>query len=250
MSKIDATKFVFSCQNWPELIIPIATHKRPARITLRNGIRFVSDFLYWPDIYGIFSQQMYTPSFLPIELDDVVVDIGANIGVFSLYAATRTSNTVHAFEPFPANIAALQQNISANQVSTIEIHQYAISDVIGMEHFSTKANGINHLQKAFVEPTDVFMDVPAISLDAFMDEHHVDHIDFLKMDCEGAEGVILPSLSASLFQHIRKIALEFHDDVCQLKHIQLQALLTDVGFATHLDWDGKAAHGIIHAWRR
>ncbi|MEO8953774.1 MAG: hypothetical protein ABI396_18180, partial [Ktedonobacteraceae bacterium] len=90
MSKVDATKFVMQCQNWFEIAMPIAAHKTPARVMLKNGIRFDSGAIYWPDVWAIFYQGIYTPHYLPIERDDVVVDIGANIGVFTVYAATKT----------------------------------------------------------------------------------------------------------------------------------------------------------------
>lgn len=249
MSKVDAAKFVFACQNWYELVVPIATHRTPARAILRNGIRFESPFIYWPDIYGIFLQDVYTPPFLPIEPDDIVLDVGANIGVFSIYAATKTRNTIHAFEPFPANFAALKHNVQANGQNNVCLHQRAISDTTGVELFSAAKIGMNQLYKVAQRSID-YIKVSSIMLEDFMSEQHLDRIDFLKLDCEGSEGVILSSISPTCLARIHKIAMEFHDGISKLKHTQIQALLENVGFATSLVWDGTSKLGLLYAWRR
>lgn len=248
MSKIDAAKFVFHCQNWYEVALPIALHRWPSRVLLNNGLRFISPLIYWPDIHGIIFQQMYTPSFLPIEQNDVVVDVGANIGVFSLYAALHTRNTVHAFEPFPANFAGLQQNVQTNRQKNIVLHQCAVSDMTGTERFSGW-HDYWWRQKVSHNVKESQIDVSSTTLEDFMDAEQLACIDFLKLDCEGSEGVILNSISQHGLKRIRKIALEFHDGVSKLKHGQIQALLQGAGFTTNLVWDGRSKLGLLHAWQ-
>ena len=135
MSKVDATKFIMQCQNWFEIAMPIATHKTPARVILKNGIRFDSSAIYWPDVWAIFYQGIYTPYYLPIEKNDVVVDIGANIGVFTVYAATKTQSTVYAIEPFPSNFVCLEQNIHINRLGNAIPLRFAVSDKSGTALF-------------------------------------------------------------------------------------------------------------------
>lgn len=250
MSKVDAAKFVLECQNWFETALPIAAHKTPARVILRSGIRFESHSIFWADIYVIFSQRIYTPDYLPIEKDDVVVDIGANIGVFTVYAAFKTRNTVYAYEPFPGNYDALEQNLRTNALSNVKPHRLAVSDKSGIELFlNSGTSQHHHLEKVTPGATNKYIEVPSITLKGLMDDNHLAQIDFLKMDCEGSEGIILRSTSQDYLHRIRKIAMEFHDHLSEFKHDQIRGLLERVGFTTRLVWDGKAKVGYLYAWR-
>ncbi len=251
MSKVDAAKFVLGCQNWFETALPIATHKIPARVILKNGIRFESHSIFWADIHAIFFQKIYNPHYLPIEKDDIVVDIGANIGVFTVWAAFKTRNTVYAYEPFPDNYEALEQNIRANGLNNIMPHRLAVSDKSGTEliFYSGKSQH-HHLKKVAPGATDKYLEVSSIVLRDIMDNNHIDRIDFLKLDCEGSEGIILRSTSEDYLRRIRKIAMEFHNHLSEFAHDQIQNLLEGAGFTTNLDWDGKSKVGYLYAWRK
>lgn len=255
MSKVDAVKFVMNCQNWNEVILPIATHKTPGKIVLKNGIRFESPAIYWADVYSIFFMQVYTPTYLAIEKNDIVVDIGANIGVFTLYAASITQNMVYAFEPFPSNFEALQQNIRANSLHNIIPYRIAVSDQSGTELLlNTGVSQAHKLKKLLPGETDKYLEVPAITLQEIMDTNHLEQIDLLKLDCEGSEGLILQSTPKDCLKRIRKISLEFHDKLSTLDHDEIQKLLEDAGFTTRIGHCieyplNKAKLGILHAWR-
>lgn len=250
MSKIDAAKFVLKCQNWFETALPIATHKAPARVILKNGIRFESQALYWADMHSIIFQNIYTPPYLPIEKNDVVVDVGANIGVFTAYAAFRTQKAVYAFEPFPDNYAALEQNMRANRLTNVTTRMAAISDKSGTELISVVDKSQHHRLKKFAhDGSGTYIEIPSMTLQEIMDNEHLAQIDFLKLDCEGAEALILLSTPAEYLLRVKKIALEFHDHLSEVKHEHMQKLLEDMGFITRLEWDGKSVLGFIYAWR-
>lgn len=251
MSKIDAAKFILQCQNWPEVALPIATHKIPARVILKNGTRFVSPSAYWADMHAIFFQGIYTPLYLPIEKNDLVVDIGANIGVFSLYAARRTRNMVYALEPSPANFSAIEQNIRANQLKNVLPLRYAISDTSGTEMFFTDGQSQHHrLTRVLHETPPASIAVSTITLKDLMDEYQIPAIDFLKLDCEGAEEPVFLSTPTAYLQRVRKLAMEFHDHLTKLQHDELKSFLEALGFTTRIYWDGKSVLGFIYAWRR
>lgn len=256
MSKVDAARFVLQCQNWPEVAIPIATHRMPSRVILKNGTRFESDAVYWADMYAIFFQHIYTPHYLPIEENDIVVDIGANIGVFTVYAASKTRNTVYAIEPYPHNFDAMSQNVEINQLRNVVPLRLAISDTNGTEMFLASGQSQHHrLQKItfkmlYQESENAqYIEVPSMTLQDFMDRHQLGQIDFLKLDCEGSEESIFQSTPQAYLRRIRKIALEFHDHLTHTKHQELQKFLEHAGFFTQIHWDGKSMLGFIYAWR-
>lgn len=84
-------------KNWGEIVISIVKGKQPNTVILRNGIRIDApeDNTLLEMVYEIFFRNVYNPVNLPIEANDIVVDIGANIGVFTLFAASRTQNTIY-----------------------------------------------------------------------------------------------------------------------------------------------------------
>ncbi len=87
------------------------------------------------------------------------------------------------------------------------------------------------------------------TLQEFMDSNHIQKIDFLKLDCEGAEGAILFSTPDEYLRRIRKITMEFHDHLSQFIHDDIQKRLEEVGFTTKLKWDGTSALGYLYGWR-
>ena len=52
------------------------------------------------------------------------------------------------------------------------------------------------------------------------------------MDCEGSEGAIMTSIPNKYLRNVKKISMEFHDNVSTLNHHQIQALLHEAGFST------------------
>ncbi|MCU1261514.1 MAG: methyltransferase FkbM family [Bryobacterales bacterium] len=121
-----------------------------------------------------------------------VVDIGANIGYYSILAARLIGPEfrVLAVEPQPAVVRKLQQNIALNGITNIEVAQAALSNVEGpmdffvpepgMEsHGSLRANGTFDAREKVT--------VQARLLDRLLAERGFDSVGLIKMDAEGAE---------------------------------------------------------------
>ena len=119
---------------------------------------------------------------------DVVVDLGANIGYFTLLAARLVGKKgkVYAFEPEPINYSLLLKNIELNGYDNVIATQKAVSDTSGKVKFyldkeDTGAHSIYQLDKG-----ERFIEVEAVNLDDFFkDNQHP--INVIKMDVEGAE---------------------------------------------------------------
>ena len=90
--------------NCHEILFNIFKKKSPPKLLLKNGFiietdreRSIIDM-----IKEIWHDEVYTPTpTISIQNDDVVVDIGANVGIFSLFASTKTKNKIYCYEPFP-----------------------------------------------------------------------------------------------------------------------------------------------------
>jgi Ni,Fe-hydrogenase I small subunit len=107
---------------------------------------------------------------------------------------------------------------------------------------------VNYLLSGIDKP-ETYVEVPTTTLQEIMDSNNLERIDFLKLECEGAESSILHSTPGDYLKRVKKIAMEFHDHLSALNHQDIQKLLEEVGFTTRLKWDGKSPLGYMYAWR-
>ncbi len=257
-------------KNWLEYSLIRASGQECNKLVLKNGVKIETVESARMVVDEIFFWQLYTPAPLFIEENDIVLDIGANAGVFTLFAASKTKNTVYAFEPFPANFEVLQRNIASNALQNVVAYNSAVSDTSGTgKLFVNPHDGKQNLLDEHILPEKIakyktdedldyldpskfkqYVNVSITTLQAFMDSNNVQKIDFLKLDCEGAEGAILFSTPDEYLGHVRKITMEFHDHLSQYSHDDIQKRLEEVGFTTQLKWDGISALGYLYGWRQ
>lgn len=257
-------------ENWTEVIASSAKGQEPSKIILKSGLKIETEHYLRVVVREIFFQKIYNPVNLSIGDNDVVVDIGANNGVFTLYAASTTRNMVYAFEPAPRNFEILQRNITENGLKHVVARRAAVSDKAGSANlFINPQDGQQNLLSDHIIP-DKFekykirpdlnylasdnrvkdcVEVPTTTLQEIMDDNKIERLGFLKLDCEGAEGPILHSTPKEYLNRIGKISLEFHDHLSHFDHNDLQKLLEGAGFTTRLDWDNTSPLGYIYAWR-
>ncbi len=264
-------------RNWPEVVTLISKRQNFYKVVLKNGMCIESPRGLKSLMHDIFFRKVYTPSPLRIGRDDIVVDIGAHHGVFTLFAATQTRNSIYAFEASPLNFKILAQNLAANKLKHVVAFNSAVSDKVGATSFLLNpyveqgnvqaAHLIPEKLKQFrnkpehpvfddlvpdPDNLDIYteIEVPTTCLQAIIDDNNLGGIDFLKLDCEGSEGSILASTSPAYLRRIRKIALEFHDHLSQFTHVDIQKLLEEGSFVTRLSWDQQSPLGYIYAWRQ
>lgn len=122
----------------------------------------------------------------------IFFDVGANIGAIALLAASHiTTGKVYAFEPTPTLTSKFKQNVRLNRFDKkIELVVVAMSNKVGSTEFSSGAESeVNHIT-AKSESTAESIVVPTTTLDVFTREREITHINFLKIDVEGAEMLV------------------------------------------------------------
>lgn len=173
-----------------------------------------------------------------------VLDLGANIGYFSVLAAglVGSSGQVHAFEPAPTCFARLRNNLAA--FPWAHAHSIAVGDEPGAAcfHFSDNENesGWGSLLSEGDASTQTTT-VPVVSLDAWAHEQAIRRVDLIKMDVEGGEYRALRGAEALLRQHRPAVVAELND-VClrwdPRKPQDVLSLLRAAGYNTFSFNDG------------
>jgi FkbM family methyltransferase len=124
----------------------------------------------------------------------VFCDVGANLGVFTLLAARQVGlrGRVFAFEPVPANFAALRRNVEANHFDNVTCIPKAVAQNNGISKlFLSQYCGSHSLVGKPAASTGESLDVEVVRLDSVPG---IEQIDLLKIDVEGAELEVLEGL--------------------------------------------------------
>jgi FkbM family methyltransferase len=132
---------------------------------------------------------------------DTILDLGANIGYFTLLFSKLVGDTgmVHAFEPDPNNFSILKKNIEINNIKNVVLNQKAVSDV--SKKISFYRCDYNHAQHRVYPSSrcNEEIQVDAITIDEhFQSLNYSKKIDFVKMDVEGAEYDAINGMSKTL----------------------------------------------------
>ena len=224
------------CRNWPIVILSKIFNLKIKEIRLKNGVIFVvNGIIPKADLSMLietWANHDYTPIGFEICEKDLVIDIGANNGFFSIFATKKAiKGRVFSFEPVPDLIKKIKNNIEINKLTNIKLEQLAISGKKGPSEFyvSKTHNGCHSLFQR--DGLDEKIIINTITLEGYCIENNIHKIDFLKLDCEGAEYDIFNSISESfLRKKIKKISMEYHDVINEHKHEEIVSLLTDNGF--------------------
>ena len=141
---------------------------------------------------------------------DVVIDIGANIGMFSLYAASQGAKKIYAFEPNPNAYKILCKNIKENNLDdVITPFNLAVSNLDDkIIYLPEESSPYNMASGSPI--SDKFVEAKTISLNTIMSNFIKGKLDFCKIDCEGAEYDILYSTKKETFEKIARIRMENH----------------------------------------
>ena len=159
--------------------------------------------------------------FNDIQPDDIVLDIGANVGGFSLFVS-KMVNKVYAVEPELTSI--LEQNIKLNNINNIVVLNTSFGNIVNWSGTSRVVDG-NTLTEL-------------IQLCG-------GHVDFLKCDCEGGEWII----TSNELKRIRRIEIEVHNLDRNRNFNDFLKILDEAGFE-YTYKISKETDMLVHATRK
>jgi FkbM family methyltransferase len=184
---------------------------------LKNGIKYKvrtnsGDFYV---INGVYIHNLYSRLIGHIEEASVCVDVGAHIGIFSVFAANKAKNVkVYSYEPSPENFTLLKENIRLNNLNK-RIYPFMLGicgkrgkrklflngqDFVSCTLFPEQLNKKKHIT------------IECITLKDAFDFNKIERCDFLKMNCEGAECEILFNAPKECLKKIKTITLQYHNN--------------------------------------
>ncbi|WP_460189160.1 FkbM family methyltransferase [Urechidicola sp. KH5] len=166
---------------------------------------------------------------------DVFVDIGANIGLFTLNAANLVGEfgSVIAFEPFKMNWNSLKKNVLLNRYTNIKIENFAIGEKngeislfyddsesnLGMVSFKEKGNSIKE-------------NIESITLDTYIKNHSITKVDFIKLDIEGGEFNALKGMIETLNRFKPTLLIEIlNDEFYKDNNDSIENFLSNLGYS-------------------
>lgn len=176
--------------------------------------------------------------------DGLFLDVGANVGYFSLLLAhTSPDARVIALEPNPPIASLLEESIARNQLgSRISLHRVAAADTAGRLEFGVDAANTGHSRLANDHHAGS-ISVETVVLDDWLPSHlNGRPLSLVKIDVEGAEHRVLRGMHQLIAQYRPAMVVEGYDE-----HLRefgdsfegLRAWLDDAGYDEVRPWDGN-----------
>ena len=179
--------------------------------------------------------RQYEQVSLPLQDGWTIVDIGAALGDYAVWAAKQTPHgRLIAVEPYPPSVSLLRSNVEKNHVYNVEIFSGAIAASSGSTTLQVEQGSIVQNSTAVNQKSGQIVEVKTTSLDDLFAQFGISKCDYLKMDCEGGEYEILFSASAKSLAKIERICMEVHDGMTQYKREDMIKFLEKSGYQTRL----------------
>lgn len=181
----------------------------------------------------VFTEREYA-AYFPFYEEVTIVDVGSHRGYFSIFASRHTAKNsrIWAVEPDADNLFFLRKNLQQNQTNNVEVVAAALhtgNEIVKLY----RSQSVNHSIVLGNRDTGIqsCVEVEGITLRQLMMLYGIEKVNFLKLDCEGAEYEILFQMDKETLGRIHVVSMEFHD----LKRVEytadrLETFFTDNGF--------------------
>jgi len=210
--------------------------KFAARVNLKSGETFMVFSLMdlWILKETLLDRQYEVVS-LPLQDGWTIVDIGAALGDYAVWAAKQAPHgRLIAVEPFPPSVSLLRSNLEKNHVFNVEVFAGAIAASSGSTSLKVEQGSIVQNSTAVNQKSGQTVEVITASLDDLFAKYEISKCDYLKMDCEGGEYAILFSVSAQSLAKIDRICMEVHDGMTEHNRQDMIKFLEKAGYRIRL----------------
>jgi len=241
-------------KNWPSFLAFKSGSKESFLFKMRNGFEIEVSRKMLPPFKESFFDGIYLKYFPQGKMPEnpVIFDIGANVGFFSLAMFSQFPKAkIIAYEPMPFNFVQLEKYQKVFSRFSWKIENKAVADNNdGLTLYSSTVDGFSTMAGVFASDNrGEKIEVPTLTLEQAMAYHDIQHIDLLKLDCEGSEYAILYRLSDEQFEKIHLMSIESHPGTDENQnHDALLSFLKSKSYQTkdQMNFDGT---GYIWAWK-
>jgi len=199
-------------------------------------------------LYEIFVTKIYD-KFFEVKEGDVVVDIGGNLGLFSYYSLCKGAKQVYCFEPSPQSYNCIIENFN---IDNLVVEKAAVGSKDGEVTFNINPESSINSSMFVSDKNSQTITCKSINFNNYIENNNIDKINYLKIDCEGAEYEIIESLNEHyLTNNINKICLEYHLN----KNGEINTILNKLkkcGFNVNFEYGNNQINdelGIIYAYK-
>lgn len=182
-------------------------------------------------VYGNYRFEKGCESFMleKVKTCDVVFDIGANIGYYSIQYARLTNGKIYSFEPMAHQHETLVKNLQLNNLSNVVAVKYAVSNSNEIKRIYLSEDE-NTGTSSIEVPTSHYEDVETITIDSYCEKMGINQIDLMKIDIEGHEYKALQGMKKMLSKgNIKGIFMEIHTESLQFAGTSPQEVCTYLG---------------------
>ena len=243
----------------PETTIPRET-ARPAVSRLESKIIQIGGFAidvaglptdrYFEHVENVYSDNIALCNLIwtTIAPGAVIMDVGANIGIFStLFNRIIPDTTVYSFEPSPKAYECLTETLRRNGVRTDRAFNFGIGEKSGTLNFYE----CDMLAGSCIVTQDdnkhlANTTIPVVPIDQFVKEQKLERLDFIKIDVEGFESEVLKGAKQTLARFKPRVFIEFNSySLICIRDVNPRRFLDQIldTFSCVMWWDGSA-------WRR
>lgn len=163
-------------------------------------------------VVELWLERSYTEGFYRPADGDVIVDAGANVGMFAIYMGRQNRRCrVVALEPFSENFQYLLANVARACPETVTCCEMALGAGFGKGHM--QAVGTRSLDHVLQVDSNQADGIAVIPLSGLFDLVRAQEVDFLKVDIEGSEYDVFAAATPELLARFKRIAMEYHDQI-------------------------------------
>jgi len=159
------------------------------------------------------------------EKDSVFFDVGANIGIYTLYSAVMRENTVYSFEPHSASYKNLLDSINLNKLEKCYAYCVALSNQISLSNIDVKNMHEGVADNKVGQRGDYYHGCTEMHLDYLVGKGILPQPTYIKIDVDGFEDRVIKGAYATI-QKCKSVLIEIDN-----KHIEFVQKIKDLGLA-------------------
>jgi FkbM family methyltransferase len=243
-------------RNWPQFLVFKTKGGNAFRFKMRSGFEIEVPKKMLPPFKESFFDGVYMQGFPPHKIPEGgalnIIDIGANVGYFSLFMFSRYPKaSLYSYEPMPFNYGQLKKYQDHYQQFDWHTEQRAVADHRdGITLFSSTLDGFSTMASVFEEDRKgEQIAVETLTLSDVLDKYQLDRVNLIKLDCEGSEYAILYNCAEETLAKLELISIETHPGDSENKnHEGMITFLKKQGF-TLSEQRNSDGTGYIWAWR-